>query len=151
MLSFLTILLKFTRFLTVKSKARNTPFFYMFLASGQARCPIAISSFPPAIGRGVRLTACKDIQNLPNNSGDYCDNMQKMYLLIQVSEVIYLSVCENARGQLFVILLNIYKNTNNNIVHHCRYSPYASINRKTYYCTHNYLYNKRSYHSIYEF
>ena len=28
--------------------------------------PIAISSFPPAIGRGVRLTACKDIQNLPN-------------------------------------------------------------------------------------
>ena len=38
----------------------------MFKASGQARCPIAISSFPPAIGRGVRLTACKDIQNLPN-------------------------------------------------------------------------------------
>ena len=56
----------FLGFLTVKSKARNTPFFYMFLASGQARCPIAISSFSPAIGRGVRLTACKDIQNLPN-------------------------------------------------------------------------------------
>ena len=38
----------------------------MFKASGQARCPIAISSFPPALWRGVRLTACKDIQNLPN-------------------------------------------------------------------------------------
>ena len=56
----------FLGFRQVKYKAHNTPFFYRFLASGQARCPIAISSFPPAIGRGVRLTACKDIQNLPN-------------------------------------------------------------------------------------
>ena len=48
----------------------------MFLASGQARCPIAISSFPPAIGRGVRLTACKDIQNLPN-----CQKIREIFAI----------------------------------------------------------------------
>lgn len=33
----------------------------MFKASGQARCPIAFSCFPPALRRGVQLTACKGI------------------------------------------------------------------------------------------
>ena len=48
----------------------------MFLASGQARCPIAFSCFPPAIGRGVRLTACKDIQNLPN-----CQKIREIFAI----------------------------------------------------------------------
>ena len=48
----------------------------MFKASGQARCPIAFSCFPPAIGRGVRLTACKDIQNLPN-----CQKIREIFAI----------------------------------------------------------------------
>ena len=49
-----------------------------FKASGQARCPFAFSCFPPALRRGVQLTACKDIQNLPN-----CQGIREIFLNIR--------------------------------------------------------------------